>query len=130
MRPGGGGGGDEVAGKVRALYPSSDKTNRQRLDGACTSSSCLLGGGDRSETRALREARVYLDFPSQRPHLLQPALSAAFLETRRRLAARGTPPGGRRGSGRAARAKPHYFLISWAGVEGEGFHLGATWKSL
>lgn len=54
------GGGDEVARKGQGSYPSSDKTNSQRLDGACTPSNCLIrrtawGGG-------AGEGGIYLNF--------------------------------------------------------------------
>lgn len=50
--------------KGQGSYLSSDKTNSQRLDGACTSSNCLFGGDNPRATRVLREACAYLDFSS------------------------------------------------------------------
>lgn len=115
--------------KGQGSDPSSDKTNSQRLDGACTSSHCLFGEDNPRAMRVLREAAfIWTSHPSglQAQHRLT---SSSRLFYSRNPASRSSlwEPAGREGGARGwnTQVKPHYFLITLAEVEREGFHLGS-----
>lgn len=81
--------------------------------------------------RVLREACVYLDFHPSSLRAQQhgsPAPAGSQHSFSRNPASQFSlwEPAGRKGGdqGWHAQVKPHYFLITLAEVEGEGFHLG------
>lgn len=124
-----GGGGEEVAGKVRAPI---HQVTKQTVNGwmGPAHRQILYSAETIRGRRGCRERPVCIwTSPSgllAQQHGPPPATPHSFSES----PACGNLPGGKQGWGWDAQVKPRYFLITLAEVEGEGFHLGAGWMSL